>query len=573
MVQLRYLFSVFVACFLFSPLALHSAFIGPPGGSAGVVEREIKEEYVDVEKIEPEKPVPLLEVEIPEEQLDLDDGETFFISHINIKGNECLSSSLLQKVVCFYESRELSMQEIREICRKIQKEYVCRGYFLARVYPPEQDITDGTLILEVIEGRLGEITVTGNCNYKTSFICSYFRRFQNCAINYDKFIETLLLLNDNMDLTVGAVFKKGKTYGTADVVLQVVDRWPVHLYLNTNNYGSSTTTKQRTGGRLDYGNFLMNGDKFTIAQVMGTPIKNLLFTDVRYQIPLTRRGTNLLATYLHSQFDVGILNPLKLKGRSDIAAGKLTQAWKRTRRLNTDVYIHFDYKQIKNRALGKTSSFDKLRNAGAGLTFDWVDRLCGRNIGDLHLVAGIPDILRGSSAVDSQSSRVGAGAKFWIYYLDYTRVQRLPWDIFLMLQGSGQYSVYKLPLAEQIYIGGAEATRGYPVATVLGDKGYHGSVELRTPIPGLKNCKAPFTSRTWKDILQLVFFYDRGQIWLNGGDTINQKNSVVLNGVGAGFRIYGPWKIEWSFDAALPITHERKTSDVVYYFKVSWQAF
>ncbi len=559
--------------FLLAPFTLNAVFVGPPGGAAGVVEREIQEEYVDVQKIDPLRPIPLLEVEIPDEQLNMNDDATVLISHIEISGNACISSAVLKRVIRPFMGKDLSMNDIHQICLTIQKEYLCRGYFLARAYPPEQDITNGFLTIKIIEGSLGEIFVVGNCFYKKPFICSYFSRFQNYAVNYDQFIKTLLLINENMDLTVGAVFKKSPICGKVDLILNVIDKRPVHLYLNTNNYGSSTTTKQRTGGRLDYGNFLMNGDKFSVAQVVGSPIKNLLFTDVRYQIPLTRRGTNLHLAYLHSEFDVGVLRPLKLGGRSDIASGKLKQAIGRKRCLDTDIYLNFDYKQIKNRSSGSPNAYDKMRNAGVGFTFDWTDCLRGRNIGDLHFIAGIPGFLGGSSSVDSRASRSGSGAKFWINYLDYTRVQQLFCDMFLMLQASGQYTNYKLPYAEQMYLGGAEATRGYPVATVLGDKGVRGSLELRTPIPLLKCCKVPFSCICWKDVLQLVFFCDYGKIWLNGGDTINQKNNIDLYSVGAGFRVYGPWKLEWSFDAGFPLAKERKTSNCVYYFKVSFQAF
>lgn len=557
----------------FLPQAVHGVFIGPPGASAGVVEREVQEQYGEAGKVEPEKPVPMLEVDIPSEQLALGEGETVYISTIRIQGNTVISSCILQNAVRCFEGQELSMKQIRAVCCALQKEYVCQGYFLARAYPPEQEIEKGTLIIEIIEGKLGKITVVGNKYYKDGFIRSYFTPLQNRAVNYDQFLKTLLLINDNSDLSVGAVFKKGSEYGTADVILQVVDKRPVHLYLNTNNYGSKLTTQQRTGARLDYGNLFFGGDTFSVAEVVGSPLSDLTFTDVRYRVPLSRQGTHLMLTYLHSEFEVGVLKPLDLGGRSDIVAGKITQALRRTRRCNTDMYLHFDYKQIKNFAFGTTNSFDKLRNAGGGWTFDYVDPLKGRNLGDLHLVAGIPNILGGSGKVDSLSSRKGGGGKYWIYYLDYTRFQQLPRDIYLILQLSGQYSNWKLPLAEQIYVGGMEATRGYPVAAALGDKGYHGSVELRYAIPYLKDKKAPFTKKTWKEVLQLLFFYDRGQVWLNGGNTANQKGAITLNGVGAGFRIYGPWKFEWSFDVGFPLTSEKKTSDTVLYFKVSWQPF
>lgn len=555
------------------PVLGHAAFVGPPSTSAGVVEREIQQEFVESHEVSPDKPAPLLDVELPQQQLNLDAKESVYVAEIKIQGNCCLSEKALQELLRCYTGKEITISEIYQACSDIQQAYACKGYFLARAYPPEQDIENGVLTLEVLEGCLGEIIVEGNCYYKQCFIRSYFTRFQNCAINYDKFIEALLLVNEHMDLTVGAVFKKGERYGTADVILKVVDCRPRHLYFNSNNYGSKSTTNQRTGGRLDYGNLFLSGDKFTLAQVVGSPIKELLFTEASYKVPISRRGTDLKLAYLHSEFDVGILNQLELGGRTDIGVIKLTQALKRTRRFNADLYVHGDYKEVRNRALGKTSSFDKLRNVGGGLTFDWVDGWCGRNIGDLHAVVGIPDIIGGSPAVNPLSSRAGAGSKFVIYSLDFTRVQSLFCDTFLILQGYGQYSVYKLPYAEAIYIGGADATRGYKVAAAIGDYGYYGTVELRMPPPFIKCCKVPFSRCQWKDTLQLVFFYDRGQVWFNGGDITAQKSNIPLNGVGAGVRLFGPWNFEFSYDLAFGLTGEKKPSNTVHYFKVNWKAF
>src|SRR5579871_2652634 len=113
-----------------------------------------------------------------------------------------------------------------------------------------------------------------------------------------------MLLNDNTDLNAGAVFKKGKEFGCADVILRVDDHRPIHLYLNGNNYGRFLTTNVRAGGRFDWGNVIFQGDKLSIAEVIGFPVNALYFTDVTYTVPLNRKGASLEFAYLFSKFKI-----------------------------------------------------------------------------------------------------------------------------------------------------------------------------------------------------------------------------------------------------------------------------
>ena len=82
-------------------------------------------------------------------------------------------------------------------------------------------------------------------------------------------MRALMLVNENTDLVVGAVFEKGKQFGEADVILRVRDGRRVHLYLNGNNYGKNLTTNVRAGGRLDWGSLFTQGDMLSVAEVVG----------------------------------------------------------------------------------------------------------------------------------------------------------------------------------------------------------------------------------------------------------------------------------------------------------------
>ena len=551
---------------LLFPSLSEAVFVRSPSSSAGIIEREIEQQY-ESKPVAPEKPVPLLEVEIPEEQLHVGDGETLWISEVCFTGNTVFSERELRRVTGIYCNQELCMKDIHELCLTIQKLYVEKGYFLARAFPPAQDVVDGILTIEIMEGILGEVEVVGNKYYSAHFIRRYFDRFRGKPINYDQFLKALLLTNENMDLTVGAVFKKGENFGTADVILRVKDKLPLHAFIDYNNYGSHLTTRNRSGVRIDAGNLLTGGDLLSVTEVLGIPPRGLRFTDVEYTIPLNALGTKLMLGYLFSTFELVNTSHHK-RGSSQVATIELEQAVLRTRRLNLDLFGTFDYKRIKNTESGATITFDKLRIAGLGLNFDYADPLWGRNVGDIYASYGIPDFLAGSHAVSHSSGIPGAGERFWIFNLDLKRIQQLPLNCFFLFNFSGQLSPDTLPLPEQFYIGGVDTVRGFPLAVALGDNGFYANFELRVP-PPFSSHRVPGMKKTWRELLQFVAFIDTGGVFLRHAEVEDQSSHVYLTGGGVGVRLYAPLHIDVSADVGFPITHQDRGPGAIAYVRVS----
>lgn len=556
-------FSFLIIFFL---IASQLVAIPPPLPSAGVVERELEKEY-EGKPLEPEREVPAIQIDIPKEVLEIPDGKKVFIRHIQIKGNESLQTAEINSCLIDCLPSELFLSDIYKLCHLIDQYYAEQGYFLARAYPPPQTIENGVLLIEVIEGKLGNVEVVGNQHYSESFISSYFTSLQDKPLQYDEFMRALMLLNDNTDLMVGALFEKGKEFGYADVILRVNDAWPVHLYLNGNNYGRNLTTNVRAGGRLDWGNAFVEGDTFSIAEVVGFPIEALYFTDVTYTIPLNRRGTSLEAAYLFSKFKIEELTNFHLKGRSDIATLKVNQALTRRRNLSVDLFSYFDYKQIQNFVLNHRTSFDKLRVLTVGALLDHFTPMQGRDYLILRVAAGIPDFLGGLDAVDSESSRRGGGGRFYIFNLDYDRIQLLPNSCFFYFHGSGQLSPSKLTLPEQIYIGGVDTVRGFPLAVGLGDSGYYFNFEFRFPPPFLANkCFFNF-NKQWKDVIQFDVFLDHGGVFLQS------ERNTFLTGSGLGVRVNGPYTLALSIDVGFPLNHRDQNRKAFTYIKLTCEPF
>lgn len=562
---LLYFCSLFVA---FNPsLCTHQLHaVLTPIPSAGVIERDIEREYEA-------KPFTLhmdtidLQIDIPEEKLDLPEGKTVLIKEVQIYGNDSICCEHLLNCINDSLNKELSIRDIYEMCHTIDQHYARQGYFLSRAYPPPQAIENNVLYIEIIEGKLGNIEVVGNEYYSECFIRGYFAHLQNKPLRSDEFLKALLLLNEFSDLAVGAVFKKGTAFGTGDVILRVEDDRPAQLYLNGNNYGMNLTTNTRVGARLDWGNFIRDGDTFSIAEVVGMPIDSLNFTDITYWTPVNSKGTSVELSYLYSNFKIEKLNRLHLHGRTDIATIEVNHALTRTRNLSIDLFSYFDFKQIQNFVLCRRSSFDKLRVLTFGTEIDQFIPWLGRDLVNMRIGFGIPDFLGGLKAVDDHSSRRGGGGRFFIFNLDYDHLQQLPWcSHFFYFHGSAQWSPNKLTLPEQFYIGGDGTVRGYPLAAALGDSGYYVNFEYRLPPPYFADKYFFNTDRTWRDVVQFGAFVDLGAVRLN------PCNKTFLCGTGINMRIFGPYTLCLSADLGFPVGNGHY-KDAFIYIKLTAQPF
>ncbi len=550
------------------PSMLAAAPLQVPSSSGGIIDKEIEQQY-EVKPLSPDKEIPFVEVEIPEQTLDMPAFQKVFIKKIEVADGKIFSSKDLKEILSSFEDRDLSMRDMNELCQKIQAKYAKEGYFLVRVYLPEQDIEDGVLHVKVLEAKLGSVEVIGNKYYKSKFIASYVERFIGKTLNYNDLLKALLLINENTDLQVGAIFRKGKEFGTVDMILRAHDEAPMHINVDGNNYGSRVTSIGRSGVRGDFGNFFFNGDTLSLIGAFGIPLDRLRFVDGIYTVPLNRRGSELELSYLYSDFDVGQLQELNLSGKTQVAATKFTQALQRTKQLNTDIYTGFEYKQIKNFQQSQVSAYDKLRVVSLGCSVDYVDSVAGRNVANIVAFGGIPNFLGGLHAIDSDlCSRQGAGGRFIYIDANYQRIQRLPASCFLFLNFQGQASFYKLPLSEEFYIGGINTVRGYPLAVSLGDSGFCANVEFRAP-PPFPKWKIPHTKKRFGEVLQFVGFVDHGETFEYGNAINDQSNRAFLTSVGVGARIFGPWNFNCSMDVGFPLTdHQYKTQDAIFYFKL-----
>lgn len=447
------------------------------------------------------------------------------VAHFRVIGNTLLSDPEIRAVCSPYEGRPLTLSQMKQVARELTTLYQRQGYFLVRAYVPAQSFKGDEIELQVVEGKIGKVTVEGAENYSEEFIRERFQQsFAEDGFRSDRFQRSMLLLNELPDLHVKAVLKPGQALGTADVVLKVEDALPVHGGLDYNNYGNKETGENRLGLAFDAGNLVQQADSLSLRGVLGFPGRQNSFYQLNYQTPLNQDGTALTLGYANGAFAVsqGLGAILDVRGNADIYSLALSHALDRQLDLSTNLGLALSHKSLNNNFFGGRVPFSRDEYTSARLSYqaDW-RALDGRTL----LQAAYTQGLGGTPASDPLVSRAGASGGFAKFNLDLARIQRIDSGLYAVLRGSGQYATQPLYVAEQYAVGGPDSVRGYSQAELLGDNAYVVSAELRwSPIPDDL------------DAFQVAAFFDHGGVGLKRALPGDLSNGSHLTGAGFGFR-------------------------------------
>ncbi len=113
---------------------------------------------------------------VPLQELKKDTMEnlpSFMITSIEIEGANRLSGKKLKHLKKHYLNRRLNQIDISNLLKSITNLYLEKGYITSRATLPEQDLSQGTLIICVIEGKIGNIQFL-NLNEDKKFLFTSF---------------------------------------------------------------------------------------------------------------------------------------------------------------------------------------------------------------------------------------------------------------------------------------------------------------------------------------------------------------------------------------------------------------
>ncbi len=144
---------------------------------------------------------------------------------------------------------------IRAVATSLQMAYRDRGYVTVSVGIPPQKLVNDTVKLQVVEGRLAHITVSGNYYYSSNNVMRALPGLHtNMILNGLAFQQEVNRANANQDRQIYPVIEPGPDPGTSDLILKVKDRLPLHGKVEFNDMSSPGTPLFRLNTSLAYNN-------------------------------------------------------------------------------------------------------------------------------------------------------------------------------------------------------------------------------------------------------------------------------------------------------------------------------
>jgi hemolysin activation/secretion protein len=185
-------------------------------------------------------------------------GPRFEVEKYLVNGNTILPTTALGQTITNIDGAfgtNVSFEGIQAVVTELGKAYREQGYVTVAVDVPPQKLTNATVKLRVLEGRLADIKVAGNRYFSSNNVMRALPSLHtNMVLNGPIFNAELNRANASQDRTIYPVIGPGPEPGASELTLNVKDRLPLHAKVEFNNQGSPGTPDTRVNTSVVYDN-------------------------------------------------------------------------------------------------------------------------------------------------------------------------------------------------------------------------------------------------------------------------------------------------------------------------------
>lgn len=525
--------------------AIDIPFQIPNAFDPGQMQKNVQKEAINprtkalppvVNKVEPHAPIP--------------GGKSvqFTLNKVILTGNKIFTDKQLQPIFTSSLHKTISVADLQSLVQQITVYYRDKGYILSRALLPPQEIKNGVVKIDVIEGFINTVTVTGKPGGARKLIEEYGQQImQSRPLNLADMQRQILLANDLRGITVKAIIIPSKTTPDSAELILVADYKVLSVGIEQNNYGT------RFIGPIQNSVFLAANSIFTGGDVTGGNVtvtskeSEMQYYNLYHTQPLNSKGLSFTigSSYTATQPQF-LLEPVEIVGLSASFYGNLTYSLIRSRERNLSLHALANYQNVTSTILGFPLYQDRIRSLTFGGAFDTTDRWNGSDNVGLDIVQGLPIF---GAQMHAEQSRPEGRSQYTRLTASLSRLQQpLYKRLSLFTSFSGQYSFQPLLATEQFSSGGPIYGRGYGPSEIVGDQGLSGKVELRVD------------TQPEKFLLQAIeyyVFYDAGVIW--NRDTLNTPARQDLTSTGVGLRLAFTPQVYGELYIAKPLSRKATT--------------
>ncbi|WP_442949870.1 ShlB/FhaC/HecB family hemolysin secretion/activation protein [Nostoc sp.] len=499
--------------------------------------------------------------------------QTIVVERFEVVGSTVFSAQELALATAEFTKRPISLTEVYQARSKITELYVKNGYITSGAYIPPQTIQSGVLKIQVVEGKLEDIQVTGTRRLNPNYVRSRLAIATSPPLNRQRLLEALQLLQLNpLIQNVTAELSAGSRTGTSLLEVKISEAKTFSGQIVLDNGRSPSVGSFRRGLRLNEANLLGLGDGLSVGYT-NTDGSNSF--DASYTLPLNPRNGTL--TFNYGTTSSNVIEPpfdfLDIKSASRYYELTFRQPIIQTptqefalgltaSRRESDISSLLQREGVPASELSPGAD-DEGRTRVSALRFfqEWTSRNSREVIALRSQFSLGIDVLNATVNQDAPDSRFFA----WQGQAQWARL--LAPETLLLLRLNTQLGSTKLLPIEQFGLGGQDSIRGYRQDYLLTDNGTFVSAEVQVPILRLPQINS---------ILQVIPFVDFGVGWNTSGKDNPDRNTLAA--VGLGLRWAQGDRFTVRLDWGIPLisvnnSNERTLQENGLYFSLLYNPF
>jgi hemolysin activation/secretion protein len=507
----------------------------------------------------------------PLPEVENDSIEEIVVGRFEFVGNTVFSEEELRAVIPnTYLNRPISLIELYEVRSVITQLYVDAGYITSGAFIPPQTIESESVLIEIVEGQLGDIQINGTERLNESYVRDRIAIAANIPLNVNQLLDGLRLLQlDPRIDNLSAELTAAPQAGVSNLNVSVTEAYTLDTLVELDNGRSPSVGSFRQRIGLSELNLSGDGDVFELGYNRTDGSNGF---DGRYQrFVNARNGTvSLSAGYTDSTVIEPPFNALDIESESSYL--ELTYRQPVIETTNRSVALGLTASRQESRSvfledeLGEALAFPSLgadENGRARVTAlrffqEWTEQ------GDRQVFALRSQFSLGLDALDSSVNDGIPDSRFFAWRGQAQWVRLLDTDTLLLVRADTQLTPDSLLPLEQFGIGGQRSLRGYRQNILLTDNGIQGSAEVRIPV-----LRVPEVS----GLLQVAPFVDIGTGWNN---TLPNPATETLVGIGVGLL----WqqdlltaRLDWGIPLVSVDSQDRTWQENGVYFSIQFSPF
>jgi hemolysin activation/secretion protein len=469
----------------------------------------------------------------------------FVLRSVTISGALAVPPDQLSTSYQPYLGKKVSQADLAAIAASISDRYRAAGFHLSRAIVPPQDIQDGRIRIQLIEGGIAEVALKGDGAEQFGIRPLLDPVLAEHPSRLMTLERQLLLINGRPGVRIvdTALEEIGGPTGRFRLTVYL-KTWHIYTSSGLDNLGSSSVGPWQTYATAAFNSYLVAGDTLALnlSTVANDP-RELAFSRLSYDAPLDLDGARIGASALYSEVlpgDDRRLTNDTTKTEAFELHGSIVPL--QSQRSSLTLSVSAGFSNVFERDVFGPIYNDYIRTISLTSDYRLQDGLGGENYFTTTYRQGL-DIFGASHLGDDLLSRDGASANFSVLDLWFTRYQTLSNAWSVKLAAASQIASGPLFTSQQFYLGGAAFGRGYGSAEISGDNGLAGSFELRF------DQKLNFRYLTG---YQLYGFVDAGAAW-NDGFSLN--DGLALTSAGGGVRLFMWDDLRADIGVAFPLSY------------------